>query len=103
MKNVPLCKESTTILDTYLLGFILLFTNPEGPVLTLRPLPVYGGTMVTKKALECKIETEEERFAALKEKNRRLKAEVRKLRKEKRSKGKPKGKLLSRQIVCHKY
>ena len=130
-RHVPLCKEST-ILDSNLPGFIMLFTNPEGPVLTPKSLPSYGDEMVTKEALECKIETKEESVTALKVMNRRLKPEIRRLKvanpKEKstgkqskerskgnpkerstgkqskeRSKGKPKGKLLSRQIVCHKY
>ena len=130
-RHVPLCKEST-ILDANLPGFIMLFTNPEGPVLTPKSLPSYGGEMVTKEALEYKIETKEESVTALKAMNRRLKQEIRRLKvanpKEKstgkqskerskgnpkerstgkqskeRSKGKPKGKLLSRQIVCHKY
>ena len=99
-------------MDANLLGFITLFTNPEGPVLAPKSLPSYGGEMVTKEALECKIETKEESVTALKARNRRLKAENRKLKKagrstgkqsKERSKGKPKGKLLSRQIVCHKY
>ena len=63
-RHVPLCKEST-ILDDNLLGFIILFTNPEGPVLTPKSLPSYGGEMVTKEALECKIETKEESVTAL--------------------------------------
>ena len=55
-RHVPLCKEST-IMDANLLRFIMLFTNPEGPVLTPKSLPSYGGEMVMKEALECKIET----------------------------------------------